>query len=103
MGAESISLWSVLTAVMLPTLGGAFLLMWSRLDKHQEADATHHDDMWEAIGELRTGLQHHQVDSERRFVKTDDLRSLEERLDGRLGRIEGKLDAIVGPCAKGAN
>lgn len=98
MAAETISLWSVLTVVMFPLLGSGFFLLWTRLDKHQDLDATHHDNVWEAIHELRTGLQHHQVDSERRFVKTDDLRSLEERLDGRLGRIEGKLDAIAAPC-----
>jgi hypothetical protein len=99
MGGESISVWSVLTVVMLPLLGGAFFLLWTRLDKHQDTDAIHHDNVWEAIHELRNGLQHHQVDCERRFVKTDDLRSLEERLDGRLGRIEGKLDAIAAPCS----
>ena len=43
------------------------------------------------------GFQAHQVDFERRFVKTDDLRSLEERLDNRLGRIEDKIDSIVAP------
>ncbi|HVI52905.1 MAG TPA: hypothetical protein VM661_16980 [Candidatus Sulfotelmatobacter sp.] len=103
MGAESISVWSVLTVVMLPLLGGGFFLLWTRLDKHQDGEATHHDNVWDAIHELRTWLQRHQVECERRFVKTDDLRSLEERLDGRLSRIEGKLDAIVTPCGgKGA-
>jgi len=98
MQADSISIWSVISVVLLPLLGGGFFLLWSRQDKHQETDATHHDNVWEAIHELRNKIQGLQVDCERRFVKTDDLRSLEERLDGRLGRIEDKLDAIAAPC-----
>jgi len=94
MSSESISVWSVITVVMLPLLGGAFLLLWSRMDKHQDADKSHHDDMWKSIHEIQNKLEHHRVDSERRFVEDNDLRKLEERLDGRLERIEDKLDAL---------
>jgi len=98
---NAISLWSVLTAIMFPLFGGGFVLLWGRLEKHQDVDSSHHDSMWDALNKLRTDLEHHRVDSERRFVKTDDLRSLEERLDSRLSRIEDKIDAAIsGPAIK---
>lgn len=97
MQGDPISLWSVVTAVMLPLFGAAFFLLWNRLDKHQEAVSMDQDNVWDAVRELRAGFQTHQVECERRFVKADDLRSLEERLDNRLSRIEDKLDCLVPP------
>ena len=95
MGTPDISLWSVITAILLPVLSGAFSLLWISLNKHKDDDAKAHDQMWMVINGLRADLQKYQVECERNFVRTNHLSALEERIDGRLGRIEDKIDNIA--------
>jgi len=88
------SIWSLLTAVMLPLSGGAFMLLWSRLERYQRTHEDTINNLWSAINHQREEVKNHRVDCERRFVKIEDHRLWEDRLDLRLGRIEDKLDGL---------
>ena len=92
----SVSVWTVLTVVLMPLLGGAFMLLWHSLNNHTKQDADHHDQMWSAINRQRDDLAAHKVDSATNFSRKQEVRAeiaaLEERIVVRLDRMEQKLD-----------
>ena len=93
---------SAILTLMLAVSGLILRALWERINEQRESlrehtrdDGRQHDQIWEAVNTLRAGLSEHKVIAEQRFAKGGELERLEERLDSRLDRIEGKLDKAL--------
>lgn len=81
---DTVSLWAVLTAILIPLMAGGFWLLWARIDGMR----TDIKDLWEALNSTREKQRVGDVEAERRFAKADDIRDLKDDLHKRLDRIE---------------
>lgn len=81
---EPIAVWTVLQVVLIPVAGVGWWLLWGR-----------GSEQWQAIDALRKEISDHQRDCLTRFATVDSVSDVKKDLDGRLDRIEGKLDRAL--------
>ncbi len=81
---ETVSIWQIIVVILIPTNVGMFWLLWGR-------DA----EQWRVIDALRRDLTDHEKACLTKFATTEGLTDLKKDLDGRLTRIEDKLDQAL--------
>lgn len=92
---ETITLWQVTTAVLLPVVVAGFWLVWGRIDKTAAVDKADRDDLWSAVNVQREAHAAYRVECERRFARGEDLKMLEEKIENRFDKLDEKLDRVL--------
>lgn len=88
----------LITGLLVPVIGGAFALVFARQKEGREDRQV----LWNETNELKQHFHGHQLESEKRFAKAEALAALDEKIEKRLDRFEGKLDRVLNKMAEAA-
>lgn len=96
MSVGGITIWEVLTGLMVPAIGGCFWLLKADIARVERSNEKARKEIWEAIDAMRMAGHAFQLEAAKRFAPAEDLRELKGDIDKRLDRIEAKLDKALG-------
>ena len=85
----SVDIWTILSVLIFPLAGAAFIFLWRRIEALQA-------DIKVATAELsalRTQLQAAQLENERRYVNQAMFTEFKAEFFRRFDRLEGKIDS----------
>ena len=98
--AESISLWTVLTVILLPIALLAVGLLWRQIDAVKTAAAADRTNLWSEIAKLRAENKYFLEN----YVRRDDLATHLSRIESGQEKLGDKVDrlteSIVAPLTR---
>ncbi|TXH35317.1 MAG: hypothetical protein E6Q98_16120 [Rhodospirillaceae bacterium] len=96
----SVDIWTILSVLIFPLAGFAFLFLWRRIEALQSeikvaaaAAAAESAKIWAELSALRTQLAAAQLENERRYVNQAMFTEFKVEFFRRFDRLEGKIDS----------